>query len=73
MRVNGKWIYWKEQCDLCVNAKNCKYEVKDYIEKLEAVQPNSPVYGTLEFSCDYCYLDEEKYLQKYCTENSCCD
>ena len=47
MRVNGKWIDWKDQCDLCMNAENCKSK--------------NPIYGNIEFICDYFYLDENKY------------
>lgn len=74
MRFGEKWIYWKDQCDICANAENCKYEVKDYIEQLDAVEPKTPVYGNLEFVCDYFYLDEDKYKANeiYGTGEHCC-
>ena len=73
MNVDGKWIYWKDQCHYCTKAKNCYYEpyMKDYIQKLDDVSPSSPVYGSLTFKCDYLELDIEKYEKEHLAE-SCC-
>lgn len=62
MMVNGKWIYWKEQCKYCSNSFSCVYKetVKDYINNLNSiVYPG--IYGTLNWRCDYFVFDEKKY------------
>lgn len=59
-------IYWKEQCDYCTN-QNCGYkeDVKSYIERLTKLDKETKnVFGSLRFSCDYFYLDKERYVMK---------
>ena len=65
------WIYWLEQCDYCVNkiredGKLCEYydSLQQYIKDLRAVKPITPIYGSLNFSCDYNVIDEELYYEK---------
>ena len=71
MNINGTWVYWKEQCKYCVNATPvCKKNLKNYIEKLDAVKPINPVYGTLEFKCDYFIFDKDKYYRENAGECS---
>ena len=55
-------VYWKEQCDFCVNRMYCKY--RDSVELLQAWLKvvdleTSGCYGTLSFWCDYFKADEE--------------
>ena len=72
MQANGHWVYWKEQCEYCVNQQNCTYNLKDYMDKLENVKPDSPVYGRLEFICDYFVFSEELYHNSNLSECHCC-
>ena len=61
--MRGKyWVYFKEQCDYCLNRHNCEYtkKVKKYIENLDALD-SSGIYGTTTFLCDYYILDEQEY------------
>ena len=72
MKVNGTWIYWKEQCNYCVNATPvCQKNLKNYIEKLDSIKPENPVYGTLEFKCDYLIFDKDKYYRQNTGECHC--
>ena len=55
-------VYWKEQCDYCLNRMYCKY--RDSVELLQARLKvvdleTSGCYGTLSFWCDYFKADEE--------------
>ena len=57
--MRGKyWVYFKEQCDYCLNRHNCEYtkKVKKYIENLDALDSKG-IYGTTSFWCDYYILD----------------
>ena len=56
-------VYWKEQCDYCINHMYCKY--RDSVELLQAKLKvvdleTSGCYGTLSFWCDYFKADEER-------------
>lgn len=68
---NNKWVYWKEECDMCSNRTNCEYEenARKYRKDLAKVK-SSNVYGTLKFNCDYFVLDEEKYDKE--NPGECC-
>ena len=73
MFIDGKWIYWKEQCEYCTNRKVCDYRenVKEYTKKLEAIE--AKVYGSLRFKCDYFILDERVYQENDMGECSHCE
>ena len=74
MLKNGRYVYWKEQCEYCINAKNCGYidDMKIYLEKLEKVKAPNPVYGSLHFECDYFIFDIDLYDEKNPMEYHCC-
>ena len=52
------WVYYKEQCEYCLNRERCGYteKVQAYIEKIEALD-SSGIYGTTACWCDYYNLD----------------
>lgn len=58
------WIYWKEQCDFCLNRENCEYKekVKQYMQKIDSLDSKG-IYGTTSFWCDYYNLDEDAYWE----------
>ena len=67
MICGGYWIYYKEQCQYCLNRQNCSYikDVKNYINAISATEKIAKnVYGTTEFKCDYFIFDIEKYLKE---------
>ena len=74
MRVENRFIYWKEQCEYCVNKIGCESipAMTDYIHRLERIKPIGPLWGSLEFKCDYFILDKEEYDMKNPPECSCC-
>lgn len=55
-------IYWKEQCDFCLNRENCEYKekVKQHMQKIDSLDSKG-IYGTTSFWCDYYNLDEDAY------------
>ena len=56
-------VYWKEQCDFCVNRMFCKYsgQVELLQARLHVVELQTKgCYGTLSFWCDYYREDEQK-------------
>lgn len=58
------WIYWKEQCKYCQNRIDCQYydKVQQLIENLyQAEHSVKGAYGTLKWTCDYFYFDENQY------------
>lgn len=62
--MNNPYIYYKEQCNYCLNKGKCDYEAKtqaviDIISATEKVAKD--VYGTFSFKCDYFALDELAY------------
>lgn len=65
MTTKKYWVYYKEQCQYCLNRHNCEYieKVKNYIEKLEAIDSKG-IYGTTAFWCDYYNIDEQEYWNK---------
>ena len=62
--MNVKSIYYKEQCDYCINKGKCGYEklTRTFLETLCSMEHlASGVFGSLTFKCDYFYLDELAY------------
>ena len=56
------WIYWKNECQMCLDRDICPYrkQTENY-KKLIASIPNKEVYGSLSWKCDYFILDEKEY------------
>lgn len=58
------YVYFKEQCDYCTNKGKCDYEKKTrrFVETISGVESvANGVFGTLDFKCDYFYLDQVAY------------
>ena len=77
MRIENRFVYWKEQCEYCMNKNNCESipAMMAYIQKLDDVEPVGPlgsVWGSLEFRCDYFIFNKEEYDMKNPPECSCC-
>ena len=77
---NGQksWIYFPEQCDLCKgfifsDGTPCNRECTINLIKMlkEAEIKAKGVYGSVDFSCDYFNLDEDKYNNSRYNESSC--
>ena len=66
------WIYWTEQCEYCAKRTGCEYHgcMKEYIYRLQQVKVNPPVYGSLNFTCDYFHFDKTKYKAKEICESN---
>lgn len=65
--MNQPYIYYKEQCDYCINKGKCEYEKKTrtFVETIGGVESlASDVFGRLSFKCDYFDLDELDYNRK---------
>ena len=66
------WIYYKDQCKYCKNQNNCEYTQKtqELMEHLAFIEhQHKGVYGTLKWTCDYFYFDEDKYYKDNMGEN----
>ena len=62
--MNKPYIYYKEQCDYCINKGKCDYEkrTRTFVETIGGVERlTSGVFGSLSFECDYFYLDQLAY------------
>ena len=62
--MSKPYIYYKEQCNYCINKGKCDYEkrTRKFIETLGCIECfASGVYGCLSFKCDYFYLDQLAY------------
>ena len=61
------YIYYKEQCDYCINKGKCNYEkrTRKFVETISGVESiSSGVFGRLSFNCDYFDLDQLAYNRK---------
>ena len=66
-----EWIYWKEQCQYCVNNNPCSYpENQKSIESLDKWEKENTFWGSLKLKCDYFCLDKDKYYQDNPPENN---
>ena len=60
--VRGEWIYWKEQCEYCMNRNTCLYpENQESMEALKQWEKENKFWGSLKLICDYYVLDKDKY------------
>lgn len=60
--VRGEWIYWKEQCEYCMNRSTCPYpENQESMESLKKWEKENKFWGSLKLICDYCVFDKDKY------------
>lgn len=60
--VHGEWVYWKEQCEYCMNRNTCPYpENKESMEALKQWEKENKFFGSLKLICDYYVLDKDKY------------
>ena len=62
--MNKPYIYYKEQCDYCLNKGKCDYEkrTRKFVETISGVDSlTSGVFGSLSFECDYFDLDQLAY------------
>ena len=62
--MNKPHIYYREQCDFCINKGKCEKEkrTRRFIETIYGVEAlASGVYGSLFFRCDYFDLDQLAY------------
>jgi hypothetical protein len=74
MRIENRFVYWKEQCEYCINKNNCESipAMTDYIHRLERIKPIGPLWGNLEFKCSYFILDKEEYDMQNPVGWHCC-
>lgn len=66
--MNKPYIYYKEQCDYCINKGKCGYErrTRTFVETISGVTSlASGVFGSLSFKCDYFALDKLAYNKAY--------
>ena len=62
----SRWIYWTEQCKYCVKNNSCNYpENKRAMESLKKWDKENLFWGSLKLTCDYFYLDEDKYSKDH--------
>ena len=60
--VRGEWVYWKEQCEYCMNRNACPYpENQESMEALKQWEKENKFWGSLKLICDYYVLDKDKY------------
>ena len=62
--MNRPDIYYKEQCDYCINKGICNYErrTRTFVETISGVESlTRGVFGSLSFKCDYFNLDHVSY------------
>ncbi len=62
--MNTKYIYYKEQCNYCINKGKCDHEkrTRTFVETIGGVERlTSGVFGSLSFKCDYFDLDQLVY------------
>ena len=62
--MSTKYIYYKEQCNYCINKGKCDYEkaTKTFVDTIGCVEKLAKgVYGSLSFKCDYFDLDHLAY------------
>ena len=60
--VRVEWIYWKEQCEYCMNRNTCSYpENQESMEALKQWEKENKFWGSLKLICDYYVLDRDKY------------
>ena len=65
------YIPWKEKGDYCGNRNNCEQEktVREFKTALSFLENGAKgIYGSLNFTCDYFFLDENKYKRNYIGE-----
>ena len=63
-KMNGGYVYYKEQCNFCINKGKCDCEkrTRTFVETIGGVERlANGVYGTLSFKCDYFDLDRLAY------------
>ena len=71
--MNNPYIYYKEQCDYCVNKDKCSYEkrTRKFVETIGGLESLAiGVYGALSFRCDYFVLDQLAYDRANTLEHS---
>lgn len=60
--VRGEWVYWKEQCEYCMNRNACPYpENQESMEMLKQWEKENKFWGSLKLICDYYVIDKDKY------------
>ena len=62
--MNTKYIYYQEQCNLCIRKGKCDYEKRTrlFVETIGWLEKlSSGVYGCVSFRCDYFDLDQLAY------------
>ena len=60
--VRGEWVYWKEQCEYCMNRNACPYpENQEAMEVLKQWEKENKFWGSLKLICDYYVIDKDKY------------
>ena len=58
----SEYIYWKEQCEYCVNSGSCPYpENQEAIKSLEQWEKENKFWGSLKLICDYFVLNKHQY------------
>ena len=65
--MKNAYVYYKEQCNYCVNRGKCGYEKKTrtFVETISGINSTaSGVFGSLDFKCDYFDLDKISYSKE---------
>lgn len=60
--ARGEWVYWRKQCEYCMNRNPCPYpENQESMEALKQWEKENKFWGSLKLICDYYVLDKDKY------------
>lgn len=70
--MNKPYIYYKEQCDYCINKGTCNHEkrTRTFVETIGGIEYlANGVHGSLSFKCDYFDLDQHAYNIRHQAES----
>lgn len=73
------FLYKKEQCEFCINRKNCVYknDVMKFYDELGAFysrkhkESSNGIWGSVDYRCDYWNIDKKAY-EEYKECEVCC-
>ena len=71
--MNKLNIYYKDQCNYCLNKSKCSYErrTRRFIDTISGIESLATgVYGCLSFNCDYFSVNQAVYTKANMTETA---